>query len=249
MGKNVSCQMRTQLRVSLLWLAVLSHSSQVWGSNQENYHLHFSTSYVSNYVRRGYSVSNNNPSTHIGVAYEDKYGIFASAWLGQVDIRNFSPYFTTRKEELYTLGYVRPITDKFFATATIVRYKYPKDILELDYDEYDITVSYASMLNVSVIRNTNALGSEERAWIYELSGALPVWQDFSFVYSYGHNDLPRVPLLNMLDDYDYWYGGLKYQRSGIQWQIAYHDASNELAEMFNSEVSVSQWVFSVVIGI
>lgn len=227
----------------------MSQVPQVWGANPDSYHLHFSTSYVTNYVRRGYSVSDNEPSSHIGVAYEDKYGFFASAWLGQVDIRNFSPYFSARREELYTVGYVQSITDKFFATATILRYKYPKDILELDYDEYDVSISYDSLLNVSVIRNTNALGSEERAWIYELSGALPIWRDFSFVYSYGHNDLPRVPLLNMLKNYDYWYGGVKYQNSNVQLQISYHDTSDELVDMFNPEVAVSEWVFSIVLGI
>ncbi|HYQ24725.1 TorF family putative porin [Stenotrophomonas sp.] len=137
---------------------------------------------VSDYMFRGVSQTDENPTGQAGLTYTSPVGVYAGVWGSGVDFGDGSPEF----EVDYFVGYNVDFSENVNFDVMLNRYTYP-GASELAYNELITKTSFAKNYNVTVAYTNDVWNSGTDGWYYAVGGEWPLPNDFSVTANVGRS--------------------------------------------------------------
>lgn len=219
---------RSALFVFAFLLAGAAHAQSFGGS----------AGVASDYVFRGVSQSDGDPSGQIDVHYYGQSNWYAGLWAASV--RRGDDH-TTAELNAYA-GYNFAIRGPWNATVSVVHYDYPWNHPRhsYSYDELSGTLAWSDRIFVSVAASPDtasegAYGRSSRtaAFAYDLALHQPIARGFSADAGIGYYDLHR----QLGDGYTYYSGGIGYRFQRLQLQVLYIGTDATARRLFRDEAT------------
>lgn len=229
-------RLRGALLIASLALTGVAHAQSVGGS----------VGVASDYVYRGVSQSDGDPSAQADVHYYGQQNWYTGIWAASV--RRGDDH-TTAELNAY-LGYNFAIATDWNGSVSFVHYDYPWNHPRRGYayDELSATLAYGDRVFVSIAASPDT--SFERsydhtarsaAFAYDVSLHQPIAHGFSADAGVGYYDLRR-----QLDDgYAYYSGGLGYRWRSLQLQLLYIGTSAAAKRLFYDEAA-HEWTVATL---
>ena len=173
----------------------------------------------SEYIYRGQALSGGNPAVQVGLDFAHDSGIFAGIWSSTLDL----PNPTGRRDvelDLY-LGYQHAFDNPLSAAVSIVRYTYPGQTGDFDYDytEALLTVIYDERYSVEFAYTSDQYGFDAVGRHVELRGDWPLENAWVISAGLGHSDLDDLDT----SDYLYWDVGASARYSRLTVDLRWYD--------------------------
>jgi uncharacterized protein (TIGR02001 family) len=152
-----------------------------------------SIDFVSDYVFRGISQTNEEPAIQIGASLSHESGFYGGAWASTVNFDTPGDGISTEFD--YYLGWNHDLTDSLNLDLLANRYTYPHSNAGYDYDynEYFGKLTIAENYFVLLAYADDYAGSGEGALYYQAGASMPVGEsDWTVSASLGHYDLDDV---------------------------------------------------------
>jgi len=219
-----------------------------------NAELSASVKFTTNYIHRGYSKSNGNPSFQGDIDYEHSSGLFTGARLSWVDFveRNSSDH--AHLEINPYLGWSYGLTDDWRIEALLAGYLYDNKILNRDanYFESSFAVHYRDLVTARFTYAPDSYGHAFELFTYELQTRYPLTDTFTLSAALGFEDG------NPIREYDYLYwniGASWFLHKNLAVDLRYHglnflheNHSYGPAVQFTPAWINSEVVFSISVG-
>ncbi len=149
-------------------------------------------SMVSDYVFRGISQSQEDPTVQGGFDWAHESGFYLGTWASGVDFVDAGPDDGADVEWDLYLGYGGSINDDWSWDVSYVQYLYPGTVSGVDYDYGEALVSfgYKEFLGLTLGYANDVFNSDETGIYYEVSGGTDLGSDgWSWNAAVGHYDL------------------------------------------------------------
>jgi uncharacterized protein (TIGR02001 family) len=184
--------------------------------------LSVSIKFTTNYVHRGYSKSNGNPSFQGNIDYEHSSGLFNGAQLSWVDFVE-SDSSDPRLEISPYLGWSYGLTDDWRIEAILAGYLYDSKLLDrgADYFESSFAVHYRDMVTARFIYAPDSYDHGLELFTYELQTRYPLTDTFTLSAALGFEDG------NPIREYDHLYwniGASWFVHKNLAVDLRYHDS-------------------------
>lgn len=137
---------------------------------------------VSDYVWRGVSQSDENPTGQVGITYTSPIGLYVGGWASGVDFGDGDPDF----EVDYFVGYGWDVSDAVNLDFMLTRYTYPGASYS-NYNEFTATATFAETYSVGVSYTNDVFNSGTDGWYYSLGGQWGLPNDFSISANVGRS--------------------------------------------------------------
>lgn len=209
--------------------------------------------FTTDYVARGYSKSDGQPTVQGNLDYEHDSGFFTGAWLAMV---NFSDkQFTDRAnlEAAPYLGWNFPLNDDWRIDTTVSRYFYDGKLFgkKSDYNELNVAINFRDLLTARIAWSENYYNRNNVALDYELTARYPLTDSLEISAGVGFTDALKALQYNYL----YWNAGVswffKYGSMDLRYVQAneYGDVDPVLfPQHFAPQVINGEAVFSLSLG-
>jgi len=176
---------------------------------------------TSDFVFRGVSQTDGQPSLQAGLEMEHPAGLFAGVWASTVQFSGDLYRDDPRDVEvdLYA-GYGLELPRSWSLVSSVVRYTYPRADTPFDYDynELGVAVQYRRAALASSYSD-NALGTQDAGFSCELTGKLPLPRGLELGGGAGLYYLRASD-----DDYRYWHLSVSRAWRRVNLQLAYIDS-------------------------
>ena len=163
---------------------------------------------TTNYLYRGFSKSDNQPTIQLNLDYEHDSGIFLGTWTSLVDFGD-DPFDNPARVEIspYIGWTARPYLDWRFETY-YTHYFYAGKIFgrSADYDEFSWALHFRDWFSVVLAWSPNIYGQPQAALTYEGSVRYPVTETLEFFTGLGYSQVRDA----LKSDYLYWNSGLSW---------------------------------------
>ena len=202
---------------------------------------------TSDYVFRGLSQNMGDPALQGEIGWRHDAGWQVGTWGSQVDL---NPGDGANFEVDAYVSLSRPFAGDWRYRLALVRYIYPEDPPELDYDytEASVALSFRDVVTASVSWSPDTsryghgyVAEDETAIAYELSTEWPVTDHLVWSLGAGLYDLDAL----FGESYRYWSTGLAYVRGGWSVDVSAIDTSSEAEELFGDENTGSRVAFTL----
>ncbi|KAF1705511.1 TorF family putative porin [Pseudoxanthomonas suwonensis] len=167
---------------------------------------------VSDYVWRGSSQSDENPTGQAGFTYTSPVGIYAGVWASGVD---FGPGDPDLEVDGF-IGYNVDFSDSVNFDIMLNRYTYP-DAGELNFNELITTTTFAEQYTLTVAYSDDFGGSDTDAWYVAAGTSLGLPEDFSLDLSVGRSLFEK----EFSEDYTDWSIGVSRSWGLLSASLAY----------------------------
>lgn len=203
---------------------------------------------ATDYVFRGLSQSDGQPSAQGDGHYYWNTGAFAGLWGATVE--RGMDRGTTAEFNAY-LGYAWPIGSDCSAKVTAIHYDYPwnRPRRRYNYDELAATAAYVDYVFLTVTaspdtsRESTRYSTDRRAaFSYDLILRLPLPHDWSVNGGIGYYDLHRV----LGAGYVYWNAGVGYALGPVQFEVSYIGTNATAKTLFYDNAAQNRWVASAL---
>lgn len=201
---------------------------------------------ASDYVFRGVSQSDGDPSVQAGVNYYAPGSWYAGLWAASV--RRGDDH-TTAELNAYA-GYAFAIAGQWNATVSVVHYDYPWNHprRSYSYDELQASIAYADRVFVSLAASPDTAidygdyrTARTAAFAYDVAVHQPVIGTWSLDAGVGYYDLRR-----QLDDgYLYYSAGAGYRWRALQLQLLYIGTDSNAKRLFYEDAA-HQWTLAAL---
>ncbi|MDP9104211.1 MAG: TorF family putative porin [Pseudomonadota bacterium] len=193
----------------------------------------------SDYVFRGVSQTNNNPSAFAGIDLTYKSLFYAGAWTSNLNFKPFGDTHTNEEVDLY--GGIRPVVNDFNFDFGVQYYGYlnqPNNFPAVDYTEVYAKVTHAfgpATLGASVYYSPKFTGGTGHATYTELNAAYTINPKWSISGLVGHQAIEKA------SDYTTWNAGVTYALTDhIGIDLRYYDTdSHSFGEVYKSRAVVA----------
>lgn len=194
---------------------------------------------ASDYVFRGLSQSEDQPSAQADVHYYAASGWFAG--LSAATVRIATEGGTTAELEAYA-GISRPLGENWSARLDLVHYSYPgyAPARRYNYDELIGSIDYRDRVFVSVaaspdtsIESTRGSPTTRPALAYDVALHQPLFRALSANAGVGYEDLRWL----VHTGYVYWNAGLAYDFGAVQLDVSYIGTSGKAKTLFYRDVA------------
>ncbi len=183
---------------------------------------------VSDYVWRGVSQSDENPTGQAGFTYTSPVGVYAGVWASGVDFGGNKPDFEVDGFVGYNVDFSKSVNFDIMLN----RYAYP-DAGELNFNELITTTTFAEAYSLTVAYTDDFGGSETDAWYVAGGASFGLPQDFSLDLGVGRSMFED----EYGEDYTDWSVGVSRNWGPVSAALAYigtdgngRDAFGELAD-------------------
>ncbi len=202
----------------------------------------------SDYVYRGVTQSDNQPSGQADVHYTGRSGWFAG--VSAASARRDPGQSTSAEVDPY-LGYQWPLARDWSARLDAVHHGYPWNNAggHYDYDELSATLAYADRVFATLsfspdtsVASTYASVSGRAALAYDLVLRQPLPHAFSLHAGVGYYDLRWA----VNTGYVYWNGGLAYDLGPVQLDLSYIGTDATARRLFYGDLAVNRLVAGVL---
>lgn len=222
----------------VVWLCV--------GGSAHAHELHGYLSFVTDYVFRGVSQSNEEPTLQAGLDYTHPTGLFAGAFVARTKFPA-TPFGSNQGEveiDAY-LGYKREAGPDWSWDVAVVRYEFADSTgFDYSYNELTANLHFRDILRFGATVSNDAEAGGENGWTAEIELRQPLGDRFQMSGSLGHYQLERAGW----DDYQYWDLGVSAEVGAFTFDVRYFDSSSG-ADSFNHPLLTrSRLVGSVSVG-
>jgi uncharacterized protein (TIGR02001 family) len=205
----------------------------------------------SDYVLRGVSQSSGEPALQGSVAYQWDAGWYAGAWASTLEREDgYYPAGTAESEIDLFVGLRTVFATDWSATVQATHYVYPGDgdVVDYDYSELELAVSYRDVWRASVAWSPDAstltqrqLTTDRDALSYEMSmqHALMPWLGLSA--GIGYRDLAGLDP----GGYAYWSAGLSAQSRTFSLSLARIGTDADGRDLFGNDLAGDRTVVSL----
>jgi len=171
-------KLATSLAVALLAAAPFASFAQ----DEETPLINWSIAATSDYVWRGSSQSDENPTGQVGLTFNLPAGFYAGGWASGVDFGDGDPDF----EVDYYVGYNTDFSDSVNFDVMLNRYTYP-GASELNFNELITKTTFVDTYSLTVAYANDFGGSDAKAWYVNGGASFGLPQDFSLDLGVGRS--------------------------------------------------------------
>lgn len=196
---------------------------------------------VSDYVFRGVSQTDENPTAQVGITYTSPIGVYVGSWASGVDFGAGSPDI----EADYFVGYNWAVSDAVNIDFMLNHYTYP-GASEMAYNELITTATFAEHYKASVGYSNDVFNSSSTAMYYSVGGEWPLPQDFSVSANIGRSIFNDNVAANAAD-YSDWNVGVGKKIGMVDLSLGYFGTDGKGREGYG-EVAHSRVVLAVKVS-
>lgn len=201
---------------------------------------------ATDYVFRGVSQSDEQPSWQAGLDYVHSSGFFAGVFAAGIDYPE-TPFRadTGDIEADAYLGYGRPAGRDFAWEVALFRYAFPEsDADDRDYGELALNAYWRDTLRVGATFSDDARSGGASAWTAEVELRRPLGHGFQVSGMLGRYTFAR----DDWKDYLYWDLGVSATRGPWTFDLRWFDTSDEAETLAGPYLTRDRVVASVSIG-
>lgn len=215
--------MKKQLLTSMVSTALMVGSMAAPSAFAESPHtFSANVALTTDYVFRGYTQNNEDPSIQGGFDYEHESGFYAGVWGAAVDFNN------ANVELDYYVGY----GNEFGGTGIgydvgVLYYDYPNSTGGVETTEVHVGLSYdfgPAAVSGTWYHSTDYFAAND-ADTFEIGVDVPLPSDFALAAVWGTTNYDDSVAKGGGDDYDYYSLGLSKEFGGFGFDLSYHDTS------------------------
>lgn len=137
---------------------------------------------VSDYVFRGVSQTEEDPTLQAGFTYTSPVGLYAGVWGSGVDFGPGDP----STEVDFLIGYGVDVSDNVNFDVLLNRYTYP-GASELNYNELITTTTFAEQYKLTVAYSNDVWNSSTDGWYFGVGGEWGLPQEFTLSANVGRS--------------------------------------------------------------
>lgn len=142
-----------------------------------------SAALTTDYVWRGSTQTQGDPAVQASFKVSGDSGFYASVWGSNVE---FAPGTRASSELDFTVGWGKALNDDWAVDVNVLHYRYPSTTVDLNWTEFNGTVTYKGNYWASLGHSSEALGADASG-TYALVGAtFPVNDAFRVDAGVGH---------------------------------------------------------------
>ena len=201
---------------------------------------------VSDYVFRGASQSNEDPTVQAGLDYLHPSGVFAGVFVAHTDFPENAFGSDPGSIELDAyLGYSRAFKRDWSWDIAALHYDYPDSTgFSYAYDELAANLHYRDVLRLGVTASDDAGAGRESGWTAEIELSRSLSERYQVSGSVGHYEFERSDW----DDYVYWDLGVSAVAGPVTFDLRYFDTNADEAAYAGPQLTGSRVVGSVSVG-
>ena len=201
---------------------------------------------TSDYVFRGVSQSNTNPTVYGGLDYAHDSGLIAGLFAAVIDYP-YSPYKPDRGQvelDLY-VGFSRPAGRDFEWDVSLVHYQYLESAASNDdYQELAFNLHYRDVARFGLAVSNDAAAGGSDGWVAELELSQPLAKRFQVSGTLGRYTLSH----EFWDSYWYWDLGVSAVFEPVTVDLRYYDTSDDAITFAGDRLTEARVVASISIG-
>jgi uncharacterized protein (TIGR02001 family) len=198
------------------------------------------------YVFRGVSQSNEDPTVQAGLDYAHAVGFFAGLFAAAIDypVSPFRPDPGELELDAY-VGYGRPAGRDFVWDVALIHYAYPdSDADDQNYQELGFNLHYRDRARLGLTASDDARIGGSSGWTAELELRRPFGERFQVSGTLGRYAFARSDW----KDYLYWDLGVSAEAGPVTFDLRYFDTSDEAETLAGPDLTRSRVVASASIG-
>lgn len=222
----------------IIWLCV--------GGSAHARELHGYLSFVTDYVFRGVSQSNEKPTLQAGLDYAHPGGFFSGVFVARTEYpaRPFGSNQGQVEIDAY-LGYRRETSPDWSWDVAMVRYEFA-DSTDFDYSYNELAANFhfRDILRFGATVSNDAEAGGEYGWTTEIELRQPLGDRFQMSGSLGHYELKQDGWV----DYLYWDLGISTEVGAFTFDVRYFDSSSGARSFNDPQLTRSRLVGSVSVG-
>jgi len=184
----------TALATALLLALPMSAFAQ--DAEEEESPISWSLTATSDYVFRGVSQSDEDPTGQAGITYTSPVGVYAGVWASGVDFGTNKPDF----EVDYFVGYNVDLGEKVNFDVMLNRYTYP-DAAGGNFVELITKTTFFENYSATVAYTDDFFGLDEESVYYALGASYDLPKDFSVALNVGHTTISEKLAFDDYTDY------------------------------------------------
>ena len=201
---------------------------------------------VSDYVFRGASQSNEDPTVQAGVDYLHPSGVFAGVFVARTEYpgNSFGSNPGSIEVDAY-LGYSRAAGRDWSWDVAALRYDFPDSTgFDYSYDELAANLHFRDVLRLGATVSDDAGASNASGWTAEVELRQPLGDHFQLSGSLGHYEFERTDW----SDYLYWDIGVSATAGRFTFDVRYFDTDSDEAGFAGPELTRGRLVGSISLG-
>ena len=216
------------------------------GAPVRAHELHGYLTLVSDYVFRGASQSNEDPTVQAGVDYLHPSGVFAGAFAARTEFPENSFGSSPGSIELDAyLGYSRAAGRDWSWDVAALHYDFPDSTgFDYSYDELAANLHFRDVLRLGATVSDDAGASNASGWTAEVELRRSLGDRFQLSGSLGHYEFERTDW----SDYLYWDVGVSATAGRFTFDVRYFDTDTEEAGFAGPELTQGRLVGSISLG-
>ena len=218
--------------------AVLSLASFAASAQQAESPYSWNVTAVSDYVFRGVSQTDEDPTLQAGFTYTSPVGLYAGVWGSGVDFGPGDP----STELDYLIGYGVDVTDSVNFDVLLNRYTY-LGASELNYNELITTTTFADQYKLTVAYSNDVWNSGTDGWYYGVGGEWALPQQFTLAANVGRSTFEQ----GIAKDYTDFNIGVSRQFGLFNLGLGYHGTDGNGRDN-SGKLADNRVVFTVAIG-
>jgi uncharacterized protein (TIGR02001 family) len=200
----------------------------------------------SDYVFRGISQANGDPTAQGGIDYAHRSGVVAGLFIALVDFPAHPEGEDLRQTELdIYLGYSRPVGDDWAWDAAVLHYGYPDSgAFDYSYEELAVNLHFRDVVRLGATVSENSIGGQTTGWTAEVELRQPLGSRARLSGSLGRYAFERSDWR----DYFYWDLGVSTVAGPLTFDLRYFDTSGEATSVAGTRLTRARLVASLSIG-
>jgi uncharacterized protein (TIGR02001 family) len=228
-------------------IAVVCGAASLWvGAPLRAHELHGFLTLTSDYVFRGASQSNEDPTLQAGLDYLHPRGVFAGLFAARTDFPGSAFGSNPGSIELDAyLGYSRAAGRDWSWDVSAVHYDFPDSTgFNYSYDELAANLHFRDVLRFGATVSDDAGASGANGWTAEIELRRSLGERCQLSGSLGHYTFQRASW----NDYIYWDLGVSATAGVFTFDVRYFDTDSEEPGVTDAELTGSRLVGSVSVG-
>jgi len=198
------------------------------------------------YVFRGVSQSNEDPTLQGGLDFAHAGGFFAGLFAAGIDYPEtpFRPDPGNFELDAY-LGFARPAGRDFAWDVALIHYQFLESAAQNDaYQELGFNLHYRDVARLGLTASDDARTGGSSGWTVELELRQPIGQDFQVSGTLGRYTFARSDWR----DYLYWDAGVSSVVGPVTLDLRYYDTSDEAETLAGPRLTRGRVVASLSVG-
>jgi uncharacterized protein (TIGR02001 family) len=201
---------------------------------------------TSDYVFRGASQSNEDPTVQAGLDYAHPSGVFAGVFAARTEFpeNSFGSNPGSLELDAY-LGFSHEIGRDWSWDVAAIHYDFPDSTgFDYSYDELAANLHFRDVLRFGATASDDASAGGASGWTAEIELRQSLGDRYQLSGTLGHYEFERADW----DDYLYWDLGVSAVAGPVTFDLRYFDTTDDDAGFAGRQLTGSRLVGSISVG-